>query len=472
MLLPLAPIGPADPKAAEKLEQAKKAFEEAHAAFQAIVDTPEGKAITPEGKPKQFYARQKMNDLQNQLNALTDPALNGPIALGVRDAKTVGDVEIRIRGEAEKLGPVVPRGFLSVIDVPNVPKIAPNRSGRLELAEWLTSDKNPLTPRVMANRIWQHLFGEGLVSSVDNFGAKGDAPSHPELLDYLATRFIRDGWSVKKHVRAVVLSRAYQLSAEAPAANLALDPADRLVWRHTPARLEAEEIRDAMLAVSGKLDLARSNASPAKDLTVVELANNGPEARRLQDEALASVHRSVYLPLLRGITPRTLEVFDFAEQGMVTGARDATTVATQALYLLNDPFVRRQSLVLAERLLRRTDLDEAGRVNLVYRLTVSRPATARETERAKAYLADYEIVAKATESASGVKPKPADDKQPAADPAAKPKPKPAPPANPDDVDQTGEPVKEESIRAPDAKTAAWASFCQALLGSAEFRYIK
>ena len=196
----------------------------------------------------------------------------------------------------------------------------------------------------------------------------GDVPSHPELLDYLATHFIDDGWSVKKLVRTVVLSRAYQLSAEAPTANLAVDPSNQLVWRHSPRRLDAEEIRDGMLAASAKLDRTRPEASPAKDLKVIELPNNGPLARRIDSEALASLHRSVYLPLLRGLTPRALEVFDFAEQGMVTGSRDATTVAPQALYMLNDPFVRRQSLALATHLLKRTDLDDAGRITFAYRL--------------------------------------------------------------------------------------------------------
>src|SRR5262249_11004924 len=147
--------------------------------------------------------------------ALNDPAAHGQAAFGVRDSKAVGDTEIRIRGEAEKLGPLAPRGFLSSVAVPNAPKINPKQSGRLELAQWLTSDQNPLTPRVMANRVWKHLFGRGLVSSVDNFGVTGDAPSHPELLDHLARQFMRDGWSVKKLVRTVVLSRTYQLSSVA-----------------------------------------------------------------------------------------------------------------------------------------------------------------------------------------------------------------------------------------------------------------
>jgi cytochrome c553 len=430
LLLPLGSTKPRDPTAdpalAEQVARATAALAKARKEFQALAGTPKGKAKGPDGKPMQMVARLKMVRLQQDLLALTDPAAHGPVALGVRDARTVADTEIRVRGEAEQLGPVVPRGFLSALDVPDAPKVNPTQSGRLELAHWLTSPKNPLTPRVMANRIWQRLFGEGLVRSVDNFGVTGDEPSHPELLDYLAARFVEGGWSVKKLVQALVLSRAYQLGSEAPAAHLAADPANRLLWRHAPRRLDAEEIRDAMLAAAGTLDPARPRGSPAQGLAVMELRNDGPEARRLEGEALASRHRSVYLPLLRGLTPRALEVFDFAEQGMVTGSRDATTVAPQALYLLNDPFVQRQALKLAERLLQEADLGDAGRIDLAYRLAVGRAATAGEVERAKGYLADYETAAR----------------------------------------------NERPSSLSDPRTAAWASFCQALLASAEFRYLR
>jgi hypothetical protein len=412
-----------DRKTAEKIEQAKAALAKARSESLKIEENPDKNPPGPEREKKLVAARKQINTIQSELIALNDPAASGGVALGVRDAKVVGDTEIRIRGEAEKFGPVVPRGFLSAFEVSSAPKINPNQSGRLELAEWLTSQHNPLTPRVMANRIWQHLFGQGLVRSVDNFGVTGDRPSHPELLDHLATRFMEGGWSVKKLVRAVVLSRAYQLASTASperlAANLQIDPANRLLWRHSPRRLDAEEIRDAMLAAAGKLDLNRPGGSSAKDMKVMELPNNGPLAKRLEAEALASPHRSIYLPLLRTLTPRSLEVFDFAEQGMVTGSRDTTTVATQALYLLNDPFVLQQAQALAQRLIGEHDLGEAGRVSLAYRLTLGRPATGKEIERARNYVADYE--------------------------AALPNGSPA---------------------------AAWASFCQAILASAEFRYLR
>jgi hypothetical protein len=401
MLLSLTSGKGADPKITARIEEKNKAYQEALAEFEAIFGTPEGKSPGPDGRPKQMIAREKKDLLQKELVALTDPAVMGQVALGVRDAKVVGNTAIRIRGEAEKLGPVVPRGFLSLLDIPDAPKVNPKQSGRLELAQYLSSPKNPLTPRVMVNRVWHHLFGQGLVSSVDNFGVTGDAPSHPELLDYLAARFVQDGWSVKKLVRLLVLSRAYQLSSESSAASVAVDPANQFVWRHSPRRLEAEEIRDAMLAASGKLNLNRPQGSAAQDLKVIELPNNGAVAKQIIAAADKSMHRSVYLPLIRTLTPRSLEVFDFAEQGMV------------------------------ERVLGQTDLDDAGRIHLVYLLTLNREPATKEVERVQTYLAHYEADARKMKDAGKGKEQP-----------------------------------------DGPRTAAWSSFCQAVLASAEFRFVR
>ncbi|MDR3638538.1 MAG: PSD1 and planctomycete cytochrome C domain-containing protein [Isosphaeraceae bacterium] len=460
----------------EKVDAAKKAVAVARAEFQRLQNNPEGDEKTADGRPKRAVARQNFNRLQRELLDLTDPAANGAkVALGVRDAKDIGDTEIRIRGEAEKLGPVVPRGFLSLLQLPDQPKINPKQSGRLELAQWLTSAQNPLTSRVLVNRVWQHLFGEGLVKTVDNFGVTGDVPSHPGLLDHLAAGFVADGWSVKRLVRRVVLSRAYRLDSGTLEANFRVDPQNRLVWRHAPRRLDAEEIRDAVLAAAGTLDRVRPQGSPAQTLKVIELANNGPVARTLGDQARASTQRSLYLPLLRTLVPTSLEVFDFAEQGMVTGRRDTTTVATQALYLLNDPFVRRRSLELAERLVQAADLDDAARVQHAYRLTVGRGASTIEVERVLAFLAGYEPVAREVLAAAPSEPAPKPEvvasaaEATGADNAASKKP--APPVNPDEVIQGDAPIKEEVIRPRDARTAAWAGFCQVLFGTAEFRYL-
>jgi hypothetical protein len=419
----LLAVGEERPPSAEdlqKIEKAKKALAEAQAEVEALKGKPDAAVVDAKGQSKLSLARQKVSKQQKELLALSDPALQGRAALGVREGKTVGDTEIRLRGEAEKLGPIAPRGFLSVLQVPRAPTINPKQSGRLELADWLTRPENPLTPRVLVNRVWQHLFGRGLVSSVDNFGVTGDIPSHPELLDVLAADFLRDGWSIKTLIRKAVLSRTYQLSSAGGDAR-AVDPGNRFLWRHSPRRLEAEEIRDAMLVAAGRLVRSRPQAPPVGGLKVMEMQNNGPEATQLEKDGRASRHRSLYLPLLRCLVPQALEVFDFASQGFVTGRRDSTTVATQALYLLNDPFVREQSRALAEQLLRQAELDDAGRIRAAYRRTLARDATAKEIGRAEAYLEDARSC-----------------------------------------------LRESK----DAQEAAWAGFCQALLGSAEFRYVR
>jgi hypothetical protein len=289
----------------------------------------------------------------------------------------------------------------------------------------------------------------------------GDKPSQPELLDHMASRFMRDGWSIKHLVRTLVLTRAYQLSSAADANAKSADPSNRLIWRHTSRRLDAEEMRDAMLAVAGNLNMQRPAGSAAQTLKMIEMRDNGPEAGAMHDRSDRSLCRSVYLPLVRGVTPRALEAFDPVDQTLVSGNRDATTVPAQALYLLNSPFVRRQALTLAERILKAKDGNDAARVAALYRLVLGRAPMAKESDRVLAFLAEYESTFRAL-------PTPA--------PLAKAKPtgpaKPAEvPANPDEVDQTGEPITEDVIRPKDAKTAAWLALAQALLGSVEFRYL-
>ncbi len=410
--------------------------------------------------------RNRIKRLQREMEGDDDPALRNHVAFGMRDSKTIADTEIRIRGEAEKLGPTAPRGFLSLISLSQPPQIGAEESGRRQLAEWLTSDGNPLAPRVIVNRVWQHLFGEGLVRTVDNFGSMGDSPSHPELLDTLAIRFKQEGWSIKKLVRQIVLSRTYQLSAAASDQNMKVDPENVFLWRHSPRRLEAEEIRDAMLAASGQLKLTPPEGSAAQAMKMMELPNNGGEAQRLAGAAEASLHRSVYLPLLRNITPQSLAVFDFAEQGMVTGRRDVTTVAPQALYLLNDPLVRKQGQELAQRVLQDKQLTTTNaRIERLYKLTLGRTPTTLEIARGKDYVTDYIAESKSPGNAAASSESPAaavdnnssDEKPPGKQPAKPVKRKAA------------QPKAQAKV---DPRIAAWATFCQALLGSAEFRYLK
>jgi mono/diheme cytochrome c family protein len=462
--------GEVPPAPAEEVAKLEGEVAEAKKAWDAIRGTPEGLKKGPDGKPVQRPYRVKYEELQGKLRGLTDPAERGLAVHGLREGKTIADTEVRIRGEAERIGPTVPRGFLTTFAVPDAPAVNREHSGRLELAEWLTSPKNPLTARVIVNRVWEHLFGAGLVSTVDNFGVKGDTPSNPELLDYLAQEFIRDGWSVKKLIRTLTLTHAYQLGVDAPAANRELDPANRLVWRHSPRRLSAEELRDTMLAVSDRLDITRPEASPAKELRMVEMRDNGAEARKINEAADSSLHRSIYLPLLRGVIPRTLEAFDPVSQTLVSGSRESTTVPTQALYLLNSSFVRQQALASADHVLADSQRFDAEWVSEVYLRALGRKPAEGELARASGFLGEYaEAYRNGTplqQVVAAAEPSRPDGEAGAATAVA------GQAANPDDVDRTPEIAKEAVIQPTTAKAAAWMAFIQSIYASAEFRFVR
>jgi hypothetical protein len=286
--------------------------------------------------------------------------------LAVEELAAIEETRVNIRGSVHNLGESVRRGFLQVATVGESAAMPTTESGRRELADWLASAKNPLTARVFVNRIWQWLFGDGIVRTPDNFGTTGESPSHSELLDYLAIRFVDDGWSIKRLVRRIVLSRAYRLSTADEPRSLAADPENRLLWRANRQRLDAECLRDAMLAIGGELGQEMRGptfpAGLASDFGYV--AND----RR----------RSVHLPVFRNALPEILEVFDFADPSVVTGRRNVSTVAPQALLLLNHPFVIEQSRAAARRLLADPDLDDPARLTRIYRLALGRPPTERE----------------------------------------------------------------------------------------------
>lgn len=445
----------------ERLASVRAELAVAKKAWDKIRGTTEGLSIGPDGRPKQRPFRMAYERLQLELFSLTDAAANGDPVHGLKEAKVVADTEVRIRGEAERLGPLVPRGFLTAFPVVGAPQVNTRQSGRLELAQWLTSANNSLTARVAVNRIWYHLFGTGIVSTVDNFGINGDVPSHPELLDHLAKEFISGGWSTKRLIRTIVLSHAYRLGSYFPSSYREIDPANRLVWRHTPRRMEAEEIRDAMLASSGRLEWTPPPASPATTLPMVEIRDDGPEARGVHEEADRALYRSVYLPLLRGLTPRPLQAFDPVTQTLVTGQRDATTVPGQALFLLNSSFVRGQSLALARRLLAGKDRRTPSQIEQAYTLILGRAPSQEELTRSRKFLSEYEKM-------YGELPPP--EPFAAARRAAEARSAELP-VDQDD-DRVSQVVVEESVRASSAREAAWMSLTQALYASAEFRFVR
>jgi cytochrome c553 len=341
--------------------------------------------------------------------------------MAVQEARPM-DCHLLVRGEIAQPGDAVPRGFITVLSDGVTPAIPPQSSGRLELAQWLASPANPLTARVAVNRVWMHLFGQGLVRTADNFGATGEKPSNPELLDTLAAQFMSEGWSVKRLIRSLVLSRAYQLSSAPNDQAYEIDPDNRLLWRASPRRLDAESIRDAMLTASGQIELAPLHGS------VVANVGDGYIGKGIEPERFSNVtahYRSVYLPIVRDFVPEALDIFDFAEPSLVVATRDVTNVPVQALYLLNNGFVREQAAAMAKRIIA-TPLAHPERIALAYELALSRPPTEAERTRAEKYLLDegWGLV----------------------------------------------PVKDGKVE--DAALLSWSTFCQALFACAEFRYLK
>ena len=321
---------------------------------------------------------------KNKKNA-PEEAIDMDAALAMAAAEgRVTNLALRVRGEPDIQGDVVPRAFPTIFSRMQLPPLPSRESGRRELAEWLASRDHPLTARVMVNRVWAHLLGRGLVETVDNFGASGAAPTHPELLDHLATQFMDEGWSVKSLVRSIVLSRTYRLSGQPIPANSAVDEANGLYWRANLRRLEAEAIRDSLLAAGGMLQTERPAGAPFDSSDAGDLGK-GNRKGKAEDPIVRPV-RSVYLPVFRSKLPGMFTVFDFAEPDQVNGQRDVTTVPPQALFLLNNPFVVDVAKRAADRILEQNLPDDKARVRFAYAYSLCRYPTEAETERALTFL--------------------------------------------------------------------------------------
>jgi len=348
------------------------------------------------------------------------------VVMAPRDLRPT-NLRVAIRGNYQTPGVLTPRRFLQVIAGEGHAPITSVQSGRLELALWVASKDNPLTARVMVNRVWQHHFGTGLVATSDNFGTRGEKPSHPELLDWLAHEFVANGWSVKKLHRLMVLSATYQTGSKADERSLKADPNNRLLGRTERKRLDAESLRDSLLLVSGRLDRALGG-NDSGELLAREGENIGAKflPNRVQTDHpvfTTSTRRSLYLPVIRNAVPDVFALFDSADPNGVTAVRNDTTVASQALFLLNHPFVREQSLHFAKRLLADPKATDEQRINAAFRHTLGRGATAAETAATSKFLVEYQ--------------------------------------------------KRDSGRKPDeARLAAWQSFCQTLFCRNEFLYLE
>ncbi len=348
-----------------------------HVTADAVVFIPVEKLVevkpiaapkAPAGKIDPAAAAQ-LKKLEEQMAKLVEKGSGRDMVMTVQEEKKIENARIHIRGSVANQGAEVPRGFLQVAAVGKAPVIGKTQSGRVELADWIAHPDNPLTARVAVNRTWGWLLGDGIVRTVDNFGKTGETPSHPELLDYLATRFVEEGWSQKKLIRLLVLSRTYR---QASGPGLKDDPENRLYARANRKRLDAECIRDAILAVSGQLDTTRGgmNFKPiASDYT---FKHN-------------DLRRSVYAPIFRNALPEIFEAFDFADPSVSTGKRNVSTVAPQALFMMNNPMVIQQSQAAAKRLLKLEMTDEE-RIGRAYQLALGRDPTDAERGLIGAYI--------------------------------------------------------------------------------------
>lgn len=353
-----------------------------------------------------------------------------PIIMAPREGKPA-DLKIHLRGDHHRLGQLAPRGFLQVIADKQQPSLSRSQSGRLELARWIASPRNPLTARVIVNRIWQHHFGAGLVATPDNFGTRGDKPSHPELLDWLAACLIDSGWSMKAVHRLIVTSSTYQMSSAVSQQAQRVDPSNRLLSHMPRRRLDAESLRDAMLAVSGQLNPVIGGGEAGELLfaagEVIDGKRDFFRPNRVQADHphyTRSTRRSIYLPVVRNALPDVLALFDAADPNGVTAARNDTTVPSQALFLLNHPFVRGHALHFAKRLLADAGVSDADRVRSAYRLALIRTPTQAELVATWEFLDRYSARAQKQRDASA------------------------------------------------ARLAAWQSFCQTLLCGNEFLYVE
>ncbi len=317
-----------------------------------------------------------------------------PKAMAVAEGD-VADLPLMIRGSHLTPGPVSPRGFPAVLAGDGQAPIAADSSGRRELADWLTRADHPLTARVMVNRVWQGHFGAGIVRTPDNFGTLGARPDHPELLDWLASRFVEDGWSVKSLHRRIMLSDAYQRASLPGPGQNAPDPENRLLARANRRRLEAEPLRDSLLAVAGSLDLSMGG----KTLPHRHFTNLNANARSRDPRLYASRRRSVYLPVLRSALYEVFAAFDFANPSTANGRRGTTLVAPQALFMLNSELMDEASGGLAERLARDAPGGTEARIQLAHQIALARPADPSETEDWLEFVDRYEAAAGSREDA-------------------------------------------------------------------------
>lgn len=340
-------------------------------AMQATRDSGGSQSSMKRNSKAKKRSNAELAEIQALLDSIGKQGVQKDKAMAVLDHRELVNANVLVRGEVDSPAQVVQRGFLQVMSHSS-PPIPASRSGRLELAQWITSKDNPLTARVAVNRVWAKLFGEGIVSTTENFGTTGLAPTHPKLLDHLALQFMEDRWSFKTLIRKLVLTRTYRMSTDFNHANYERDPDNKLLWRATPRRLDSEAIRDSILAVSGQLDLKRPSSAVMK-------FGDGELSRKSAPNLTLNTppYRSVYLPVVREKAEELIDLFDGADANLVTGHRKTSNVAGQALYMMNSEFIIKQADAFAADL-RRRHSSTKDRINAGFQRAFGRPPTNNE----------------------------------------------------------------------------------------------
>jgi hypothetical protein len=376
---------------AAKKKQVDELVAAAKQKIAAAMPEADAKKIAESQFPAETQAELKKQ--REDLAKLEKTAPVMPSAMGVTEG-TATDLAIHVRGSHLTLGEKVPRRFPLVLTGSGIREnsgiltnsaTSSSQSGRLQLAQWIIDPGHPLTSRVFVNRVWRWRFGQGLVASPDNFGLLGERPINQPLLDWLARRFVADGWSIKSLHRHMMLSSTYQMSGRFDEAGATADPENRLLWRFPQRRLAAEEIRDSLLGVSGRLDMSMGGS-----LLHVKNREFFFDHTSRDTTKYDSRRRSLYLPVVRNHLYDVFELFDFHDPSVLSGDRASSTIAPQALFMLNSDLVADACQQLAGELLAHSDLDDAGRIGLLYERAYGRPATNSERTRARAALGQLE----------------------------------------------------------------------------------
>jgi cytochrome c553 len=410
-----------------EVAQLKKRYDEAALTATNIRDQVRGmSAEDRQNQTAQSFLRirssfDRAESVKADLDLFYEDGTPRTLVMGTLDRPAPYNSPVLIRGDLKQPGDVVPRGLVEVLCAKDEPRNIAKGSGRLDLAYWIASKDNPLTARVMVNRIWLKLMGSAIVPTPDNFGVMGMKPTHPELLDNLAVSFMENGWSIKKLIREIMLSRVYQMGSTHDAANYAVDPDNKLHWRMNQRRLDAEEIRDAMLAISGLINFYPVDGSP---VARAEEGRTGIVKLLTDINANPPTYRSIYLPIIRDQVPEILTVFDFPDASLVNGDRETTNVPSQSLFMMNNP----QATSAADEFARRIgqmDGTPEERLSAAYQLAFGREPTAQERTAMFSFWSNF----------------------------------------PKEV------AKNRNMPKDSVQGVALSAFCQALMSSAEFRYL-